>query len=229
VTESGRPRIVVVDDDPEVRGLVGAALEADGFDVRVAGDGAAGVALARAWRPDAIVLDVVMPTLGGLDAIAHFRRFTAVPIVLMSVRGAARDRVVGLEAGADDYLPKPISLAELSARLRSALRRPPPDRSDVVRFADLELDVGLRAAFRGARRIELSTREYTLLATLIRQPQRVFTRGELLDLVWGAERDVNANTLETYISYLRAKVNKPPCVRLIHTVRGIGYRLALAE
>jgi two-component system OmpR family response regulator len=229
VLELRRPRIAVIDDDPEIRALLLVELDAAGFEVRAAADGRSGIALARSWLPDAIVLDVVMPDVGGLDAIALIRRFTQVPIVLMSARGGVRDRVAGLEAGGDDYVTKPLALPELAARLKSALRRPQLDRSEVIRFADLELDLAQRSARRGGRRIPLSTREYTLLATLLRRPKRVFSKNELVDLVWGAEHPIRLNTVETYISYLRAKLDQPPAPPLIHTVRGIGYRLSLDD
>ncbi len=227
--DDGRPRIAVIEDDAEVRALLAAGLRAEGFEIRVAPDGLAGVDLVRAWAPDAVVLDVVMPKLDGFAAIAAMRRFTHVPIVVVSARGDVADRVAGLEAGADDYVAKPVAIVELAARLKSALRRPRLDRADVVRFADLELDLALRAARRGTRRIPLSTREYSLLVTLMRRPRRVFTRDELLALVWGPERDVTPNTVETYISYLRAKLDQPHAPRLIHTVRGVGYTLSLEE
>ncbi len=227
--EGNRQRIAVIDDDPEVRTVVSAGLETEGFTTRSAADGAAGIELARSWSPDAIVLDVVMPQMGGFAVMHAIRRFTHVPIVLLSVRSDVRDRVAGLDAGADDYLVKPVSIPELAARLKSALRRPQLERADVVRFADLELDSALRAARRGSRRIALSTREYALLATLIRRPRRVFTREELLEIVWGTDRDITRNTVETYISYLRAKLEMPSAPRLIHTIRGVGYTLSLED
>ncbi len=227
--ERRAPRIAVIDDDPEVRLYLSVGLGAAGFEVLVAKDGADGVALVRSAVPDAIVLDVVMPQVDGFDAIEQIRRFSHVPIVLLSVRGDVRDRVAGLEAGADDYLTKPVVLAELVARLKSALRRPQLDRADVIRYGDLELDIAQRAARRGNRRIPLSTREYTLLITLLRRPKRVFSKEELLELVWGGGREVTLNTVETYISYLRAKIDQPPARRLIQTVRGVGYRLSPEE
>jgi DNA-binding response OmpR family regulator len=229
VPERRAPRIAVIDDDPEVRLYLSVGLGAAGFEVLVAKDGADGVALVRSAVPDAIVLDVVMPQVDGFDAIEQIRRFSHVPIVLLSVRGDVRDRVAGLEAGADDYLTKPVVLAELVARLKSALRRPQLDRADVIRYGDLELDIAQRAPRRGNRRIPLSTREYTLLITLLRRPKRVFSKEELLELVWGGGREVTLNTVETYISYLRAKIDQPPARRLIQTVRGVGYRLSPEE
>jgi DNA-binding response OmpR family regulator len=229
VPERRAPRIAVIDDDPEVRLYLSVGLGAAGFEVLVAKGGADGVALVRSAVPDAIVLDVVMPQVDGFDAIEQIRRFSHVPIVLLSVRGDVRDRVAGLEAGADDYLTKPVVLAELVARLKSALRRPQLDRADVIRYGDLELDIAQRAARRGNRRIPLSTREYTLLITLLRRPKRVFSKEELLELVWGGGREVTLNTVETYISYLRAKIDQPPARRLIQTVRGVGYRLSPEE
>jgi two-component system response regulator MprA len=229
VAEFHRPRVAVIDDDPEVRRALSIGLGAAGFEVRIAAGGEAGVALVRAGGVDAIVLDVVMPGIGGFDVMDQIRHFSPAPIILLSTRSDVRDRVAGLEAGADGYLAKPVSLRELAARLRSALRRPELSRADVIRFADLELDLAQRSARRGNRNIPLSTREYTLLMTLLRRPKRVFSKDELLALVWGAERDVTPNTVETYISYLRAKLDRPPDRRLIHTVRGLGYRISIED
>jgi DNA-binding response OmpR family regulator len=227
--DSQRPRIALIDDDAEVRRLVSAGLVERDFDVRSADDGEGGIALARSWKPDAVVLDVVLPGLDGMAVLGRLRAFTQVPIVLVSALGDVTDRVAGLNAGADDFVPKPFDLDELAARLRSALRRPRLEHADVVRFADLELDLELRSARRNGRRIDLSTREYTLLMTLLRRPRRVFSKGELAELVWGADRAIAPNTVETYISYLRAKVDRPPEPPLIRTIRGVGYTLSAGE
>jgi DNA-binding response OmpR family regulator len=148
-----------------------------------------------------------------------------VPIIMLTARGDVRDRIDGLKAGADDYLPKPFDLDELGARIHTALRRPMLKRVYHIRVADLEIDLEARTARRGERWIDFSTREFDLLATLARRPNRVFTREELLDLVWGIDRDVTRNTVETYISYVRAKIDTPPEERLIHTIRGVGYSI----
>jgi two-component system response regulator MprA len=136
-----------------------------------------------------------------------------------------RDRIEGLKAGADDYVPKPFDVEELSARVQSALRRPMLRQVEHLRFADLELDLSERTVRRGDRDISLSAREFDVLAALMRRPKRVFRRDELLDLVWGADREVSQATVETYVSYLRAKIDIPGFTKLIHTIRGVGYAL----
>ena len=225
MAEQIRPRVAVVDDESALRDVLTLGLEQEGFEVRSASDGAEGLGLVRAWEPDCIVLDIMMPKIDGLQMIPMIRRLTQVPIIMLTARGDVRDRIEGLKAGADDYLPKPFDLGELAARLNSALRRPMLEKNEHLRYADLEIDLSSRTARRGDRFIQLSTREFDLVATLIRRPQRVFTREELLDLVWGVDRNVTRNTVETYISYVRAKVDMPNEVRLIHTIRGVGYSI----
>ncbi len=218
-------RVAVIDDEAAIREMLQAGLEQDGFAVRTAVDGADGLALVRDWKPQCIVLDVMMPKIDGLALIPLLRRLTEVPIVMLTARGDVQDRVDGLRAGADDYLPKPFELSELAARIHTAMRRPMLRRVDYLTFADLEVDLETRAVRRRGRRIVLSMREFDLLAVLARRPNRVFTRDELLDLVWGVDREVTRNTVETYISYLRAKVDGEHAPRLIHTIRGVGYSL----
>jgi DNA-binding response OmpR family regulator len=225
VETQGRPRVAVVDDERHLRDVLEIGLDQEGFDVRSAADGAAGLDLVRDWEPDCIVLDVMMPKIEGIALIPMIRRLTQVPIIMLTARGDVRDRIDGLKAGADDYVAKPFDLGELAARLNSALRRPMLKRVHNLRYADLELDLDTRSAQRAGRWIQLSTREFDLVATLMRHPQRVFTREELLDLVWGIDRDVTRNTVETYISYVRAKIDTPLEERLIHTVRGVGYSI----
>jgi DNA-binding response OmpR family regulator len=220
-----RPRVAVVDDERHLRDVLEIGLNQEGFEVRSAADGAEGLDLVRAWEPDCIVLDVMMPKIEGIAMIPMIRRMTQVPIIMLTARGDVRDRIDGLKAGADDYLAKPFDLGELAARLNSALRRPLLEKVHHLRFADLELDLDSRSAQRGGRWISFSTREFDLVATLLRHPQRVFTREELLDLVWGIDRDVTRNTVETYISYVRSKIDTPGEERLIHTIRGVGYSI----
>lgn len=222
---SAKHRVLVIDDERPIRELVELALAQDGFDARTAADGAEGLVAVRDWEPDCILLDVMMPKIDGLTLIPLLRRLTEVPILMLTARGDVRDRVEGLRAGADDYLAKPFDISELVARVHSALRRPTLRTVNVLRFADLEVDLDTRIVHRGEREIDLSTREFDLLATLIRRPKRVFTREELLDLVWGTERDVSPATVETYISYLRAKIDHGAPKRLLHTIRGVGYAL----
>jgi DNA-binding response OmpR family regulator len=218
-------RVVVIDDERSIREMLEIGLAQAGFEVRTAIDGPDGLTVIRDWNPDCIVLDIMMPKIDGLSLIPLLRRLTEVPIIMLTARGDVRDRIDGLKAGADDYLPKPFDLDELVARIQTALRRPMLRHVNHLRVADLEVDVEARAARRGDRWIDLSTREFDLLATLARRPKRVFTREELLDLVWGVDREVSTATVETYISYLRAKVDAGIDNRLIHTVRGVGYTL----
>jgi DNA-binding response OmpR family regulator len=218
-------RVAVIDDEESLRLLLETGLTQAGFEVRTAVDGADGLSLVRSWKPDCIVLDIMMPKIDGLSLIPLLRRLTEVPIVMLTARGDVRDRIDGLRAGADDYLPQPFSLDELAERIRTAIRRPHLRAVSVLRVGDLELDLEARSARRDNRWISLSAREFDLLATLVRRPRRVFTREELIDLVWGMDRDVTLATVETYISYLRAKIDKSAKSKLIHTVRGVGYTL----
>ena len=224
MVEDGR-RVAVIDDEQSIRELVEITLAQAGFEVRTAIDGADGLTLVRDWDPDCVVLDIMMPKIDGIALIPLVRRYSEKPILMLTARGDVRDRVDGLKAGADDYLAKPFDLDELVERVRTAVRRPHLRRTSVVRFADLEIDLDARTVRRGERWITLSMREFDLLATLMRRPRRVFTRLELLDLVWGADRDVAPATVETYISYLRTKIDETSQPRLIHTVRGVGYAL----
>lgn len=223
VSASVRPRIAVVDDEENLREVLELGLTQEGFEVRTAPDGATALTIIRAWQPEAIVLDVTMPVIDGISLIALVRKFSQAPILLLTARGGLRDRIAGLKAGADDYLVKPFNLEELSERLRTALRRPYLQQGEQLRYADLVLDLKTRTTRRGGREIVLSTREFDLAAVFIGRPRRVFTRDELLDLVWGADREVTRGTVDSYISYLRAKIDAPPARPLIHTVRGVGY------
>jgi DNA-binding response OmpR family regulator len=218
-------RILAVDDEGAIRDFITAVLEREGFTLRTARDGSAALEAVREWEPDCVLLDVMMPKIDGITLLPMLRRLTEAPIILLTARADVRDRVDGLAAGADDYLPKPFDVAELVARLRSALRRPTLRHVDVVRYDDLTIDLETRTAVRGRRDVALTTREFDLLAALARRPKRVFTRAELLDLVWGNDSEVAPSTVETYICYVRAKVDRPGETPLIKTVRGVGYTL----
>jgi len=219
------PRVAVVDDELHIRDLLEIGLTQEGFEVRSAPDGQAALSLVREWRPDAIVLDVMMPKVDGISLLPMLRRLTEVPIVMLSAKADVHDRIEGLNRGADDYLSKPFDIAELVARLQTALRRPKLAAPTTLAYADLSIDLDTRRVMRADRRIELSAREYDLLVTLLRNPERVFTRDQLLDLVWGVDRDVGPGTVETYISYVRAKIDADFERKLIHTIRGAGYSL----
>ncbi|MEA2690011.1 MAG: two-component system, OmpR family, response regulator MprA [Candidatus Eremiobacteraeota bacterium] len=218
-------RVLVVDDERAIRDVVDIALTQAGFLVRTAMDGPDALTAVRDWAPECILLDVMMPKIDGLALIPLLRRLTEVPIIMLTARGDVRDRVAGLEAGADDYLAKPFDVSELIARVNTVLRRPTLRKVNHLRFADLQVDLDERVVVRGDTEIDLSTREFDLLATLMRRPKRVFTREELLDLVWGSDRDVAAATVETYISYLRAKIDRNSEKKLLRTIRGVGYAL----
>jgi len=168
---------------------------------------------------------VMLPKVDGISLLPMFRKLTEAPILMLSAKGETGDKVVGLQSGADDYVAKPFEMAELTARLETALRRPKLAQPQALRFSDLEINLETRVATRGQRRISLSAREYDLLVALVRNPNRVFSRDQLLDQVWGTERFVGPGAVETYISYLRAKIDHGFAKRLIHTHRGVGYSL----
>ena len=218
-------RVLVVDDEAAIRDLLEYGLGQAGFDVRSVRDGRAALDAVRSWTPEVIVLDVMLPEVDGLTLLPALRRLTDVPIVMLSAKTATAEKVTGLARGADDYLVKPFELEELVARLHSALRRPRMELRESFRYSDLVVDVSRRTVFRGTRRIDLSTREFDLLLTFVQHPEHVFTRAQLLDLVWGVDRDVVPNTVETYVSYLRAKIDSGEEVKLIQTLRGVGYVL----
>jgi DNA-binding response OmpR family regulator len=214
------PRIAVIDDEQRFRDVLESGLVREGFAVRTAANGVSALALIQSWEPEAIVLDATVPVTDGFSVLAVVRSFSQVPILLVTLHEAERD--ARLTARADDYAVEPFKVGRLAARLRSALRRLPHEDAQ-LRYADLVLDLELRTAWRGAREIALSKREFDLVATLLRPPRRVFTRDELLDLVWGVGRNVTRTSVDTYISYLRTKIDAPPAQPLIHTIRGVGY------
>lgn len=223
-------RILVVDDDLSVRESLRKSLTFNGYDVELASDGEQALDRMQATRPDALVLDVLMPRLGGLEACRRLRASgDDVPILVLTARDAVADRVAGLDAGADDYLPKPFALEELLARLRALLRRVSAptegEGPDELRFADLSLDTRTREVHRGDRRVRLTRTEFALLELLLRHPRQVLERSRILDEVWGIDFPTTANSLEVYVGYLRRKTEAGGEPRLVHTVRGVGYVL----
>lgn len=224
-------RILVVDDDRAVRDSLRRSLEFNGYQVELASDGAQALEAIIANRPDAMVLDVMMPRLDGLE-VARRLRSTGddLPILVLTARDTVSDRVSGLDAGADDYLPKPFALEELLARLRALLRRAIPEgpngqASESLSFADLTLDPGTREVRRGGREISLTRTEFALLELFLSYPKHVLTRGRILEEVWGYDFPTSGNALEVYVGYLRRKTEAEAEPRLIHTVRGVGYVL----
>lgn len=219
-------RVLVVDDDAAVRGSIGRALRLEGYEVDIADSGAAALRILAVTPPDAVVLDLQLPDIDGLEVCRRLRGTgDDTPVLMLTARDAVDDRVLGLDAGADDYLVKPFALAELLARLRALLRRRTSDVGEVLRFADLTLDLGSREAHRGDRMFTLTRIEFDLLELFLRHPRQVLTREVLLDRVWGYNFDSGTNSLAVYVGYLRRKTEAGGEERLVHTVRGVGYAL----
>jgi two-component system response regulator MprA len=226
-----RPRVLVVDDDRAVRESLRRSLEFNGYDVALACDGAEALAGIAGHAPDAVVMDVMMPRLDGIEATRALRAAgNDLPILVLTAKDSVGDRVEGLDAGADDYLAKPFALEELLARLRALLRRShgqPQDEldSETLSFSDLTLNPATREVRRGDRRIDLTRTEFALLEMFLRRPRRVLDRSFILEEVWGFDFPTTANSLEVYVGYLRRKTEAEGEPRLIHTVRGVGYVL----
>ncbi|ADG97732.1 two component transcriptional regulator, winged helix family [Segniliparus rotundus DSM 44985] len=221
--------ILVVDDDRAVRDSLRRSLLFNGYAVRTAENGAEALSQVLECRPDAMVLDVMMPGLDGLEVCRRLRSAgDDLPILVLTARDTVSERVAGLDAGADDYLPKPFALEELLARVRALLRRRTPQAepgAETLAFLDLSLDPATRDVRRGDREISLTRTEFALLEMLMENPRRVLTRTRLLEEVWGYDFPTSGNALEVYIGYLRRKTEADGENRLIHTVRGVGYVL----
>jgi two-component system, OmpR family, response regulator MprA len=220
-------RILVVDDEPAVREALERILRHDGFEVAMACDGREAVRTQAAAPADAVLLDVLMPGLDGLEVCRRMRDTgDRTPVLMLTARDEVGDRVAGLEAGADDYLSKPFSLEELLARLRALLRRSGwSEEREVLRFDDLELDPRSHEVRRGERLIELTRTEFLLLELFLHHPRQVLTRGQIFDRVWGYDFGPASNSLEVYVGYLRRKTEAAGEPRVLHTVRGVGYVL----
>ncbi len=222
-------RILVVDDDRAVRESLRRSLSFNGYNVLLAEDGVEALDVITNDRPDAVILDVMMPRLDGLEVCRRLRSAgDDLPVLVLTARDSVSERVAGLDAGADDYLPKPFALEELLARMRALLRRTTADDggdSAAMTFADLTLDPVTRDVTRGDRHISLTRTEFALLEMLIANPRRVLTRSRILEEVWGFDFPTSGNALEVYVGYLRRKTEAEGEPRLIHTVRGVGYVL----
>jgi two-component system response regulator MprA len=219
-------KVLVVDDEPAVLAAVERALKLAGYEVEAAANGEQALKSVTASAPDAMVLDILMPGVDGIEVCKRVRAAgDATPILMLTARDAVNDRVDGLDAGADDYLIKPFALDELLARLRALLRRAAPSGAKTLRFADLTLDPATREVHRGDRRIDLTRTEFLLLELLMRNPRRVMTREVILEQVWGFDFGPSSNSLEVYVGYLRRKTESGGEKRLIQTVRGVGYVL----
>jgi len=219
-------RILVVDDEPQFRRALERALKLEGYEVEVAGNGVEALKTLSEGPADAVVLDVLMPKLDGLETCRRLRAVgDSTPVLMLTARDAVEDRVDGLDAGADDYLVKPFALEELLARLRALLRRHENGGSDELGYADLTLNPSTREVHRAERRVELTKTEFALLELLLRHPRQVLRRGQIFEAVWGYDFGPSSNSLEVYIGYLRRKTEEAGEPRLIHTVRGVGYVL----
>lgn len=219
-------RVVVVDDDEALRGAVRRALRLEGYDVEVAADGEDALAQLAGLSADLVVLDVLMPVLDGVTVCRRLRESgDRTPILMLTARDAVSDRVVGLEAGADDYLSKPFALEELLARVKALLRRSYPEHDGALRVTDVELNPRTRQVTRGERVLELTRTEFALLELLMRNADVVLTREVIWERVWGFDDSGGSNTLDVYIGYLRRKTEAGGESRMIHTVRGVGFVL----
>jgi two-component system response regulator MprA len=219
--------VLVVDDDRAIRESLARALELDGYEVELVSDGASALATIRASRPDMAVVDVMMPNIDGLTLCRVLRaEKDRLPILMLTARTETSDRVAGLDAGADDYLPKPFDLPELMARIRALLRRTRPDEPETsggLQVGDLRVDPDARRVWRGGEEIELSKTEFDLLELLVRNAGIVLDHTVIYERIWNYDFGPDSKNLAVYISYLRRKIDKGDAPKLIHTVRGVGY------
>jgi len=219
-------QILIVEDDERIASMLRRGLIFEGYDAVVAHDGKVALDMARERMPDLVILDLMLPEIDGMEVCRRLRAASDVPIIMLTARESVQDRVAGLDAGADDYMPKPFAFEELLARVRAQLRRHrPTEGPEILRFADLELDTGTRQARRGDRVIDLTAKEYDLLHMFLRHPRQVLTREQIFDDVWEYDFGGESNIIEVYVRYLRSKLEEAGEDRLIHTARGVGYAL----
>jgi len=219
-------RILVVDDDPEIRSLIRRSLAYEGYYTDTAGDGCEALARAADKPPDLIILDIMMPGRDGIEVCRKLRQDNDdVPILMLTAKGTVADKVSGLECGADDYLVKPFALDELLARVKALLRRRQPREGETLHFSDLSLNTATREIRRSQKSIKLTVQEFDLLELLMRHPHQILRREQIYQLVWGYDYSGESNVLEVYLSYLRSKLEAGGQPRIIHNVRGLGYVL----
>jgi len=221
-----KPRILVVDDDVRIAASIRRSLTYDGYQVDVVHDGTSAIDAVRANPPHVIVLDLMLPGMDGLEVCRRLRTVgDNVAVLMLTARSTVTDRVTGLDAGADDYLVKPFAHEELLARVRSLLRRSQPTDREVLRYADLEMDVDAMEVRRGEREIELTTLEFSLLEYFMRNSRIVLSRPRIREAVWDLDADTTSNVVDVYVRYLRQKIETEDQPGLLHTVRGAGYIL----
>ena len=220
-----KPQLLAVDDDPAILDLLRRGLAIEGFNVRVADNGKTALRTLANSKIDVVVLDIMMPDLDGFDVVKQIRSTSDVPVLFLSARKQVRDRISGLDAGGDDYLPKPFVFAELVARLRALLRRPGKPGANLLTFADVVVDTEARHVTRGSNALDLTAKEFDLLVTFLNHPTRVLSREHLLEAVWSFGFSASSNVVDVYVGYLRRKIEDNSGSRLIWTVRGIGYIL----
>jgi DNA-binding response OmpR family regulator len=224
---SANARVAVIDDDRMVREMLELGLSREGYTVATAADGMAALDLVRRFDPEVIVLDIMMPKIDGITLLPRLREITQAPILMLTAKGDTEGKVQSLSAGADDYLVKPFVFEELIARLHAKLRRPQLIEDNVLRWRDIAMNPQTHDTWRGKDAIELTQREFELLSVFMREPRRVFSKDHLLEIVWGHDFEGGPNIVETYISYLRAKIDRPgERGSFIRTVRGVGYGLS---
>jgi two-component system response regulator MprA len=221
-----KERILIIEDEERILQFLRRGLTYESYIVDTALNGTDGLAIAREFPPDLVILDWMLPGMDGLEVCRRLRAASKVPILMLTAKDSVPDRVDGLDAGADDYLVKPFEFEELLARIRALLRRVKPEQGpETLRFADLSLDTGTHQAFRGERPIDLTAKEYELLELFLRNPRQVLTRELIYDRVWDYDFGGESNIIEVYVRYLRQKTEAEAEPRLIHTVRGVGYVL----
>ena len=217
-------RLLVIEDERKVANFIRQGLEEEGYAVDHAADGASGLQIALDGLHDVIILDVMLPKLDGLSVLQQLRQANiATPVLLLTVRATIEDKVLGLDAGADDYLTKPFSFEEFVARVRALLRRRAETAPPILRVADLALDPARRVVSRAGQKIDLTPREFALLDYFMRNPERVLTRTMIADRVWDYSFDTTTNVIDVYVNYLRKKIDTGHDCKLLHTVRGVGY------
>jgi two-component system, OmpR family, response regulator MprA len=218
-------RVLVIEDDVNIADFIKRGLLLKGFDIKVSFTGLQGLEMARSCKPDLVILDLILPDVDGIDVCRELRSWGDIGIIILTARHMVGDRVLGLEAGADDYLPKPFAFEELVARMRSVLRRKNTTLGEIIRINDLEIDTQRRQVRRGERSIDLTNREYEILKILAENVSRPVRRETIFERIWGDEFESDADPVKVYITFLRRKLNAPGESDLIRALRGYGYVL----